>query len=135
MLLSAVFLAFALVEWGVGELLLLPRFEQIERDNAATAMKRIDGGLSQALAGLQNSSTDWGNWVASYRFMLDHNAAFERENLNSLAMREVQVTALAFIDVNGNIRWSKSLAPQSWDPLSLDLVQLGPYGVWVGRVE
>ena len=45
-LLSAVFLVFALIEWGVGEMLLLPRFEQIERDNAATAMKRIDAGVT-----------------------------------------------------------------------------------------
>ncbi len=43
-LLSAVFLVFALVEWCVGEMLLLPRFEQIERDNAATAMKRMEAG-------------------------------------------------------------------------------------------
>ncbi len=62
-LLSAVFLVFALVEWGVGEELLLPRFEQIERDNALTAMKRIDAGVTQALEVLQVSATDWGNWA------------------------------------------------------------------------
>jgi sensor domain CHASE-containing protein len=35
-LLSAVFFALALVEWGVGQALLLPRFETIELDNAPT---------------------------------------------------------------------------------------------------
>ena len=120
-LLSAVFLAFALVEWGVGEVLLLPRFEQIERDNASTAMKRIVSGVSQALDGLQVSANDWGNWADTYRFMLDHNAAFGQENLNPIAMKQLHLTALAFIDLTGRIIWWHSLDPVSNAPLPLDL--------------
>jgi two-component system NtrC family sensor kinase len=120
-LLSAVFLAFALVEWGVGEFLLLPRFEQIERDNASTAMKRIYSGVSQTLDGLQVSANDWGNWADTYRFMQDHNAAFAQENLNSIAMKQLHLTALAFIDLDGRIIWSHSLDPNSAAPLPLDL--------------
>jgi two-component system, NtrC family, sensor kinase len=120
-LLSAVFFAFALVEWGVGKLLLLPRFEQIERDSAATAMKRIDAGLSRALDGLHDSATDWGNWSATYRFALDHNTAYDRENLNAISMRELHVTALAFIDLSGKIVWSYSISPESPAALPLDL--------------
>jgi two-component system, NtrC family, sensor kinase len=121
-LLSAVFLAFALVEWGVGEFLLLPRFEQIERDNALTAMKRIDAGVSQALDVLQVSATDWGDWADTYRFMLDHNPGFGQENLNPVAMRQLHLTALAFIDLSGHIIWSHSMDPDSAAPLPLDLL-------------
>jgi two-component system, NtrC family, sensor kinase len=120
-LLSAVFLAFALVEWGVGEFLLLPRFEQIERDNARTAMKRIDAGLSQALDVLQVSATDWGDWADTYRFMLDHNPGFGQLNLNPVAMKQLHLTALAFIDLSGRIIWSHSMDPVSAAPLALDL--------------
>jgi two-component system, NtrC family, sensor kinase len=120
-LLSAVFLAFALVEWGVGEALLLPRFEQIERDNASTAMKRMVSGVSQALDGLQVSANDWGNWADTYRFMQDHNAAFGQENLNPIAMKQLHLTALAFIDLTGRIIWSHSFDPVSNTPLPLDL--------------
>jgi sensor domain CHASE-containing protein len=121
-LLSAVFLVFALVEWGVGEELLLPRFEQIERDNALTAMKRIDAGVTQALEVLQVSATDWGNWADTYRFMLDHNADFAAQNLNPVSMRQLHLTALAFIDLQGNIIWSHSMDPESSAPLPLDLL-------------
>jgi two-component system NtrC family sensor kinase len=120
-LLSVVFLVFTLVEWGVGEMLLLPRFEQIERDNASTAMKRISSGVSQALDGLQLSANDWGNWADTYRFMLDHNSGFDRENLNPVAMRQLHLTALAFIDLKGKIIWSHSMDPVSSAPLALDL--------------
>lgn len=121
LLLSAVFLTFALVEWGVSDLLLLPRFEQIERDNATTAMKRMDAGVTQALDGLQVSANDWGNWSDTYRFMVDHNAAFGQENLNATSMRQLHLTALAFIDSNGRFLWSNALDPVSGKPLPLNL--------------
>jgi two-component system, NtrC family, sensor kinase len=120
-LLSAVFLLFALVEWCVGEMLLLPRFEQIERDNAATAMKRMDAGVTQALDGLQVSANDWGNWADTYRFMQDNNKEYRQENLTPLAMKQLHLTALAFIDVSGKYVWSLSQDPQTGEPTALDL--------------
>ena len=120
-LLTGVFLLFALIEWGVGEMLLLPRFEQIENENALTAMKRIDAGVSQALDGLQVSATDWGNWADTYRFMEDHNKDFSQENLNPIAMKQLHISALAFIDLDGKIIWSLSQDPVTSTPLPLDL--------------
>jgi sensor domain CHASE-containing protein len=120
-LLTGVFLLFALIEWGVGEMLLLPRFEQIENDNALTAMKRMDAGVSQALDGLQVSATDWGNWADTYRFMQDHNKDFRQENLNPIAMKQLHISALAFIDLDGKIIWSLSQDPVQSTPLPLDL--------------
>jgi len=123
LLLSAVFLFFTVVEWGVGQLLLLPRFEQIERDNATTAMKRIDAALTQALDGLQVSASDWGNWADTYRYMADHNADYGQANLNPTAMRQLHLTALAFIDQNGDFVWWHSIEPQSTTPLPLNLFE------------
>jgi two-component system NtrC family sensor kinase len=120
-LLTGVFLVFALIEWGVGEMLLLPRFEQIENDNALTAVKRIDAGVAQALDGLQVSATDWGNWADTYRFMLDHNKEFGQENLNPIAMKQLHISVLAFVDQNGRIIWSRSQDPEAATPLPLDL--------------
>jgi sensor domain CHASE-containing protein len=124
-LLSAVFLVFALVEWCVGELLLLPRFEQIERDNAATAMKRMQAGVAQALEGLQVSANDWGNWADTYRFMQDHNKEFAEENLNPIAMKQLHITVLAFVDTKGKFMWTAAQDPVSTEPISLDLFAPG----------
>jgi two-component system NtrC family sensor kinase len=120
-LLTGVFLVFALVEWGVGEMLLLPRFEAIERDGALSATKRIDAGIGLALEGLQVSAADWGNWNDTYRFMQDHNDAFRRENLNALALRQLHLSALAFIDAGGRIDWSLAVDPVTGAPVRLDL--------------
>ena len=102
-------------------MLLLPRFEQIENENALTAMKRIDAGVAQALDGLQVSATDWGNWADTYRFMQDHNKEYAQENLNPIAMKQLHISALAFVDLNGKIIWSLSQDPVTTTPLPLDL--------------
>ena len=120
-LLSVVFVALALVEWGVGKMLLLPRFEQIETDNARIAMKRIDYGVYQALGELQVSANDWGNWADTYRFMRDRNSDYARENLSLTAMRQLHLTVLAFVDLQGRFVWAHSVDPVSGKLLALDL--------------
>jgi len=124
-LLSVVFLALALAEWGVGEVLLLPGFERIELDNARTAMKRVEYGVHQTLGGLEVSVTDWGNWAETYRYMQDRHAEYSSENMTAAAMKQLHVTALAFIDVQGNIVWSGAVDPASGAPLALDLFAHG----------
>ncbi len=121
-LLSAVFFALALAEWGVGQALLLPRFEAIELDNARTAMTRINYGVYQTLNELQVNATDWGNWTDTYIFMRDHNAHFQQGNLSESAMRQLRLTTLAFVDLNGDVVMSRSL-----DPVSGKLLLQDPY--------
>ena len=120
-LLAAVFVALTFVEWVVGQALLLPRFEEIELDTARTAMKRIDYGVSQSLNEIRVSATDWGNWKDSYEFMRNRNPQFEQDNLSEAAMKQLRLTALAFVDVDGNLVLSRSFDPESGVMLPLDL--------------
>jgi len=120
-LLSVVFAALMVGEISVGLTLLLPRFEAIETSDALTAMTRVEHSVREALGALQVSATDWGNWADTYRFVQDHNAAYSSENLNLSAMRQLHLTALAFIDTEGNLLWSHSFDPLSGAPLRLDL--------------
>ena len=108
-LLSAVFFILALVEWGVSRELLLPRFEAIELDNAHTAMRRIDFSLHQTLNELQVGTTDWGNWADTYQFILDRNTRYQQANLTETSLKQLHLTTLAFINLDGEVILSKSL--------------------------
>jgi two-component system, NtrC family, sensor kinase len=121
-LLAAVFFVLAVVEWAVGQMVLLPRFEEIERDDALTAMTRIEHGIEQQLTELQVSSTDWGNWTDTYRFAEDRNATFAEANLTTIAVKELRVTVLAIVDASGGVIWSHAMDPATGAPLALDLV-------------
>lgn len=120
-LLASVFVALTFVEWGVGHALLLPRFEEIEVDDARTAMKRIEYGVHQSLNELQVSAADWGNWKDTYQFIVDHNPQFEQDNLSEAALRQLRLTAIAFIDLNGTVVLARSfdLASGAIGPLGL----------------
>lgn len=124
-LLAAVFLALTLVEWGVGHALLLPRFEEIELDNARTAMKRADYGFHQSLSELQLSATDWGNWKDTYDYMANPDPQYEQDNLTLSAVRQLRLTVLAFVDPSGDIVVARALDPATGEFTSFDLFPKG----------
>ena len=87
--LSAAFLALILLQWSVGQYLLMPQFERIELDNANTAMMRIDSGLRAELDELHVSAADWGNWSDAYKFMVDRDDGFIQKSLNPSALKQL----------------------------------------------
>jgi two-component system NtrC family sensor kinase len=120
-LLAAVFVALTFAEWVVGQALLLPHFEEIELDTARTAMKRIDYGVHQSLNEIRVSATDWGNWKDTYDFMRDRNPQFGQDNLSEAAIKQLRLTALAFVNLDGDIVLSRAFDPESGAFVPLDL--------------
>jgi sensor domain CHASE-containing protein len=120
-LLAALFLVLTAVEWWIGQAFLLPRFEQIEIDNAHTAMKRIENSMQQTLSEVLVSATDWGNWRDTYDYMRDRSPQYEEANLTETALKQLGLRLMAFIDLNGDIVMSRSLDADtgSFVPLQL----------------
>jgi sensor domain CHASE-containing protein len=119
--LSAAFLALILLQWSVGQGLLMPQFERIELDNANTAMMRIDSGLKAELDELHVSAADWGNWSDAYKFMEDRDDGFIQKSLNPSALKQLNATALAFINQRGEFVWTGAISPATAEPTDLDL--------------
>ncbi|MFI4889466.1 MAG: ATP-binding protein [Steroidobacterales bacterium] len=123
---AGVFFGLLLVEIGVIGGLLLPRFEQIETEDARSSMRRVDIGLHMALSAIRVSATDWGNWADTYRFMQDRYAQYADENLSIISMRQLHLTMLAIVDAGGNIIWSYAFEPGTEKPLNIDVLA-GPH--------
>ena len=121
LLLSAVFLALALVEWGVGQLMLLPRFEAIERDDALTAMRRIEQGIEQELATLQTVAYEEANWSETFAFVVDRNPHFVTTNLTPYEFKQLHVSAFAIINTDGAIVWATDVNPASGERIPFDV--------------
>ncbi len=122
---AGVFLGLLLVEIGVIGGLLLPRFEQIETENARASMRRVDIGLHTALSAIRVSATDWADWADTYRFMQDRYAQYADENLSIISMKQLRLTMMALIDASGNIVWSYAFEPGTERPLTVDFLS-GP---------
>ncbi len=111
-LLGAIFVVLAFVEWGVGKLFLLPRFEEIEQESAVTAMTRVKLGLDEQLSELQISANDWANWGDTFRFAADHNQRYVTENLSPSAIRQLHLSTMTVVAPSGKILWTDSMATE-----------------------
>jgi two-component system NtrC family sensor kinase len=108
-LIGGIFAILVLAEIQVETRVVMPSFAELERAEAHTAMRRIDNALDQTLEHLAVSATDWGNWADTYRFLQDHNAEYVEANVNNLALRQLKVNALLFVDPEGRVVLSRDL--------------------------
>jgi sensor domain CHASE-containing protein len=120
-LIAGIFVILGLAEILVERRVVMPSFAELERADARTAMRRIDSALDLTLARLAVSATDWGNWADTYRFVEDHNAEFVAANVTNLALRQLDINALLFVDPDGKLVLSRDLDLVSDRPLGLDL--------------
>src|SRR5271155_5467071 len=121
-LLAGLFLALGAVQWAVQHYVLLPSFGALERDEARTAIRRIDYALSLTLDQLQTETSDWGNWGDAYKYVADRNPEFVDANLTTIALKQLNVNVLAIVDLHGHLIWSRALSQDTGLPLPLDLV-------------
>jgi sensor domain CHASE-containing protein len=123
-LLSAIFAILGVAAIGVASYVVMPSFAQLERQDARTAMRRIDYALGMAIDRIAVSATDWGNWEDTYEFVEDHNPAYVTANLTRIGLRQLGVNVFLIVDRNGDVVQSRDLDLESEQPLGLDLTSI-----------
>jgi len=121
-LIAGIFLILGLAAILVGKLVIMPSFAQLERADAATAMRRIEHSLDQTLEQVALASVDWGNWADTYRFALDRNPEYVRANITGVALKQLSVNALVIVNRDGQVILARDDDLKSDRPLGLDLV-------------
>jgi len=119
-LIASMLVVLGIVQIVVQQHILMPSFAELERDDARTAMRRINYALDLTLERLALSAADWGNWEDTYRFVADHNVNFVRANVTTVGLKQLQVNAMLVIDLDGNIVMSSTLDLGTEQPLDID---------------
>jgi len=119
-LVACMLMVLGLVQIVVEQHILMPSFAELERDDARTAMRRIDYALDLTLERLALSAADWGNWADTYQFVADHNANYVRANVTTVGLKQLQINAMLVIDLAGNIVMSSTLDLGTEQPLDID---------------
>jgi len=108
LLFAALSVAAFLIQLRVVE----PSFARLERDNARTAMKRVQYAIDRDLLSLQIDATDWANWQEAYRFALGHNPDFVAMNFTHTAIAQVQIDSILVVDLKGRLlAWTGDVVP------------------------
>ena len=105
LLLLSLFSMYALIEYAVQRLVLLPAFVQLEEKTATSNTQRAVQALERDIELLVPSATDWGTWDDTYEFINDGNEAYREANLNVLAMESLKANLVAFYTPEGRRVW------------------------------
>jgi two-component system, NtrC family, sensor kinase len=120
-LLAAIFAILGVAAFLVAEYVIMPSFAELERDDARTAMRRINYALEERIGRLAVSALDWGNWSDTYRFAIDRNPGYVAANLTRIGLHNIGVNVLLIVDSDGNVLHASEIDLESDRPLGLDL--------------
>ena len=121
---ALLFLVLGGVELYVDQFILQPSFAELEREDARTAIRRVNYALELRLKGLGVSAAGWGNWTETYAFVQDHDPAFITTNMTPTTLKQLDVSLMLIIDVNGKVVLSDAFDLNANRPLDLDLRHL-----------
>ena len=91
------------VVYAAAQVLVLGRFETIERQETTQEMARATNVLSLTLDQMDQRWKDWSQWDDMYQFVQDHNADFHDANLTEGAMASLKVNLFAIVDLSGTV--------------------------------
>jgi two-component system, NtrC family, sensor kinase len=120
-LLAAIFAILGIAAFLVAEYVIMPSFAGLEREDAHTAMRRINYALEESIGRLAVSAVDWGNWSDTYQFVVDRNRDYVEANLTRVGLRNLGVNVLLVVDLEGNVIQASEIDLESERPLGLDL--------------
>ena len=74
------------------------------------------------MEGLEVSAHDWGDWSETYEFAQKHNNDFITRNVSPSSLKQINVSAMLVVDLDGKIVLSRGFDLSSRQPLALDLL-------------
>ena len=122
MMIAALFAVLGVTAVFVAYEVLMPSFTSLEYREADVAMRRIQSALDRTLAQLSLSAGSWGNWTDAWRFAADHNQTFVREQVTQSGLKQLNINALVFSDLDGQFIASATVDLQTERPIDLSFV-------------
>jgi len=108
LLVALTFGAFLLAGAGVIHWVLSPAFERLEQKQALTNVKRVEKALKSEGEDVDQKLHDWTNWDDTNDFVRNRTAGYVEGNLNATSLGNLDLTFMAFYDLDGNPVWTGS---------------------------
>jgi len=94
-------------------------FAGVERREAVENVQRVVDAYLDEVQKLDFTVVDWAEWDASYTYVADGNAAFQRENLGQDAIDRLRLDLLVYADLSGKIVFGTGFDPDASQPRPL----------------
>ncbi len=107
-LLLALSAALVAMTYAVQSLVVMPAFEDLERQAAVRDVNRCVDGLMRDIDTLSNIANDWSAWDDSYQYVVDHNEEFAKGNLVNEAFSSTHINLICILDKDRQIVWGQA---------------------------
>ena len=119
LLLALTFGMFLSAGFGIVHLVLNPAFERLEQAQAVTNVKRVQRALQNQLASIDQKLSDWSNWDDTNDFVRHRTASYIEGNLNASSLANLNISFMAFYNLEGKPVWIGSHDPDSGEIVAL----------------
>lgn len=113
--------AYALGDLALQRFVLLPRFEQLERVEAATDVLRVERALGAEIATLDARCSEWAAWEDANQFVRGGPAQndFRAHHLSPTSLRASRIDLLYLVAADGRVVWGDVRDPESGESVRL----------------
>ena len=122
------------------KVILVERFVQLEEDEAALNMDRVQAAAGGLLDAMLAVAKDYGNWDDTYSYLVSPTDAYVQANFVEATFQNLKLNMVLLADADGGIVFSqgydlieKELAPvqESWVELLRSKKLLSPEGIMI----
>ena len=86
---------------------LIRGFSAIEDEFARQSLERVQSAITNDLDTLDRTSSEYGSWDETYRFVKIKNSAYIRSEFPASTFQQLQVSFVVLLDNSGKILFSK----------------------------
>lgn len=98
---------FAVTSLLVQVLIVLPGFDEAEREQARDDLARCTQALEHDCDYVSRSAADYARWDATYAFIDDRNGEYVAANLIPETFENLRINLLAFVHTDGTMVWGE----------------------------
>lgn len=106
---AAVFLLLVALQFLLADAVIHSEFVKLENERAERNLQRAASALEYHAEQLEMLTADWASWDDSYGFIQQPNQEFIESNLPKGILRDLKLNGIAFLDIDGSIKWSAYL--------------------------
>jgi len=106
---AGVLAALMIILWLSLSWILVGRFSNVEKSDAAKDIADAGASLGSYFDPLHRTARDWSAWDESYRFVQDGNAAYREANLTAFGLTSLQIDLIAYVQPDSRITYGTSI--------------------------
>lgn len=95
------------VLYATSSTILLDGFAKVEEQQTRKNVKRVQDALSEEIAQLNLTTTDWAEWDETYAFIENANKAYFKTYLTNLSIARLKLNLMLYVHSSGRIVFGK----------------------------